>query len=69
MVGADAGVALQRASQAMALLNHRDFVTPDDIKAVANGVLTHRIITQERSLERAQQVIDSILSAVPVPLG
>jgi MoxR-like ATPase len=63
------GVALQRAAQAMALLNHRDFVTPDDIKTVAKGVLVHRLITQERSNELAQRVIASILSSVPVPLG
>lgn len=63
------GVALQRASQAMALLNHRDFVTPDDVKAVASGVLAHRIITHERSNELAQNIINSILSSVPVPLG
>jgi MoxR-like ATPase len=63
------GVALQRASQAMALLNHRDFVTPDDIKAVAPGVLTHRIITHDRSVEFRQRVVDSILKSVPVPLG
>ncbi len=63
------GVALQRASQAMALLNHRDFVTPDDIKAVATGVLVHRIITHERSHDITQRIVDSILQAIPVPVG
>ena len=63
------GVALQRAAQAMALLSHRDFVTPDDIKAVAAGVLTHRIITHERSSEITAGIIDSILKSVPVPVG
>jgi MoxR-like ATPase len=63
------GVALQRASQAMALLNHRDFVTPDDVKAVAKGVLAHRLITHERSTEMTHHVIDTILNSVPVPLG
>lgn len=62
------GVSLQRASQAMALLTHRLFVTPDDIKAVAAGVLGHRLITHERSTERARTVIDSILASVPVPV-
>ncbi|GAB4447170.1 MAG: MoxR family ATPase [Anaerolineae bacterium] len=62
------GVALQRAAQAMALLNHRDFVTPDDIKAVAPGVLTHRVITHERAADIQQEVIAEILSRVPVPL-
>ena len=63
------GVALQRAAQAMALLNHRDFVTPDDIKAVACGVLAHRLITHERSTELAQTIVDAILKAIPIPLG
>lgn len=63
------GVALQRASQAMALLNHRDFVTPDDVKAVAQGVLAHRLITHDRSTELTRQVIASILNSTPIPLG
>ncbi|MCG3211590.1 MAG: hypothetical protein FOGNACKC_05236 [Anaerolineae bacterium] len=63
------GVALQRAAQGMALLNHRDFVTPDDIKTVAPGVLTHRLITHERSSELQHSLIGGILSTVPVPLG
>ncbi len=62
------GVALQRAAQAMALLNHRDFVTPDDIKTVAKAVLSHRLITPERSTELAQRIVDSVLNSVPVPL-
>jgi len=63
------GVALQRAAQAMALLNHRDFVTPDDIKAVARGVLTHRMITHEPPGEISQAAVDSILKSVSVPVG
>lgn len=62
------GVALQRAAQAMALLNHRSYVTPDDIKAVAKAVLTHRLITHERSNESAQAAIDSILTSVAIPV-
>jgi MoxR-like ATPase len=63
------GVSLQRAAQAMALLNHRDFVTPDDIKAVAKGVLSHRMITHERSSELTHNIVDSILKTVPIPVG
>lgn len=62
------GVALQRAAQAMALLNHRDFVTPDDIKAVAPGVLTHRMITHEPSRAVKEVVVEAILTTVPVPV-
>lgn len=62
------GVAMQRAAQAMALLHHRDFVTPDDIKPVARGVLTHRLITHERSNELAGSTVEAILKSVPVPV-
>ena len=63
------GVALQRAAQAMALLNHRDFVTPDDIKTVAPGVLTHRMITHEPSRAVKETVVETILSSVSVPIS
>lgn len=63
------GVALQRAAQAMALLNHRNFVTPDDIKAVAPGVLTHRMITPDRSVQSKTALVESIMQTVPVPVG
>ncbi|MCK6626725.1 MAG: MoxR family ATPase [Anaerolineae bacterium] len=62
------GVALQRAAQAMALLHHRDFVTPDDIKAVAKAVLSHRLITPERSTELAHRIVDAVLTSTPVPV-
>src|SRR5579859_960003 len=44
------GVALQRAAQAMALLAGRDFVTPDDVKAVAPAAMAHRMLTRQRGL-------------------
>ena len=61
-------VALQRAAQAMAFLNHRTFVTPDDIKAVAKSVLGHRLITPEHTTESAHAVVESVLSSIPVPV-
>ena len=63
-----ASIGLMRAAQAMALLNQRDFVTPDDVKTVAGGVLTHRMITHDRSGELAQSIVDTILDTVPVPV-
>lgn len=62
------GVSLQRAAQAMALLNHRSYVTPDDIKAVAKAVLAHRLITHERSSESTHAIVEAVLASVPVPL-
>ena len=65
-----ATVALYRAAQAVAALDARDFVTPDDVKAVAPAVLTHRLIVDlDRSLHgaTAEGAVASILAAVPVP--
>jgi MoxR-like ATPase len=61
-------VALQRAAQAMAVLNQRNFVTPDDIKAVAPSVLGHRLITQEVGGEIRRSIIDGVLKNIPVPV-
>ncbi len=65
-----ASVALYRAAQAGALLDGRDFVLPDDVKAVAVAVLAHRLVIDvDRALRgtTSEQVVDGILAAVPVP--
>ncbi len=65
-----AGVALLKASKAYALLQGRDFVTPDDIKYVAPSVLQHRLIlTAEAEMEgyNAVKMIDKLISQVEVP--
>lgn len=47
-----ASVALLRSAKAMALLDGRDFVTPDDVKRVAPAVLAHRLVlTAEAEME------------------
>ncbi len=65
-----ATVALYRAAQAFALLDGRDFVLPDDVKAMARPVLAHRLVVDlDRSLRGAS--VDSaltwILDTVPAP--
>lgn len=63
-------IYLGRAAKAMAFLDGRDYVTPQDIKAIAPDVLRHRLIlTYEAEAERTspEDVIQTILSAVPVP--
>lgn len=63
-------IYLGRAAQAMAFLDGRDYVTPQDVKAIALDVLRHRVIlTYEAEAERTspEDVIQTILSAVPVP--
>jgi len=65
-----ATVALLRCSRALAAMEGRTFVTPDDIKMIARPVLRHRIILRpEAELEglTTDQLIESILAAVPVP--
>jgi MoxR-like ATPase len=65
-------LALYHTAQAAAALRGRDYVTPDDVKALAAPVLGHRIIINPAARIRnvqADNVIDDILSAVPVPGG
>ncbi|HMP80053.1 MAG TPA: MoxR family ATPase [Pirellulaceae bacterium] len=54
----------QRLSQAWAALNGRDFVTPDDIQAMAKPVLRVRITGD---FEHPDELIQSVLEQVPVP--
>ncbi len=63
-----AGVAIQRCSQALALLRGRDFVTPDDIKTAVRAAGVHRILARDRRTAAAQALLDSVLSSVRVPL-
>ena len=72
MLGASprAAVGWLRAAQAQAWLAARDFVTPDDVKAIANPLLQHRLILKpEAQLDGVSinQVIQTLLTRVPVP--
>ena len=62
--------ALLATSKAWAWLSGRDYLTPDDIKALARPTLRHRVVVRpEAELEgvTADGILDSILSATPVP--
>ena len=62
-------LSLLRACQAYALVKGRDFVTPDDVKALAVPVLAHRIILSGlfgRSA-RAEDVVKESLAAITAP--
>ena len=68
--GPRATQSLLRAARAWAAIEGRDFVTPDDVRAVALPVLEHRLLLRpESELEgvRAAEVLDRILHEVPVP--
>ena len=63
-----AGLALLRAAKALALVRGRDFVLPDDVKALAPLVLAHRILmTPEAELDGAHTdaVVSEALERVP----
>lgn len=65
-----ASVAILRSSKAIAGMNGRDFVNPDDVHRVLKSVLCHRIIlAPEREMEGVtlEQVIEQIVKKVEVP--
>ncbi|MCA9064643.1 MAG: MoxR family ATPase, partial [Planctomycetaceae bacterium] len=64
-------LTLSRAAQAMALVEGRDYVIPDDIKQVAIPVLAHRVVCRgvmrEGDRQRTAQVLRALLDTTPVP--
>jgi MoxR-like ATPase len=65
-------LGLYRTGQARAAMFGRDFVLPDDVKALAMSVLAHRVILGPAARLRdltADQILQEILSSVPVPGG
>lgn len=63
-------LALMKASRGRALIDGRDFVTPEDVKAVAVAALAHRLTLRPEMWVRkvgGAQVVESILSRVPTP--
>jgi MoxR-like ATPase len=59
------GVYLQRAAQAWALFEGRDFVLPDDIKLLALPVLAHRLGMRGRF--KAADVVAEVVGSLPLP--
>jgi MoxR-like ATPase len=65
-----AALALFRAVQARALVAERDFVLPDDVKALAEPVLAHRLIVKPSARVRdvrASAIVAELLASLPVP--
>ena len=62
-------LALLRASQAHALVEGRDFVTPDDVRAMAEPVLAHRIVVRGMYGRSGQgeMIVAEALKSTPVP--
>lgn len=62
--------ALYRASKALAAIEGRDYVTPDDVKTLAAPVLCHRLVLSSRAAmagKTAQSVLGELVEGVPVP--
>jgi MoxR-like ATPase len=67
-----ATLALQKVARARAAANGRSYVVPDDLKALAEPVLAHRLlVTPEAQLQgiSAADALTEVLRAVPVPAG
>jgi len=60
-----ATLALYRMAQARALVSQRDYVLPDDVKAVAVAVLRHRVVTEDGM--SSNKFVRGILDRLPVP--
>src|SRR5581483_5218468 len=59
------GVYLQRAAQAIALFEGRDFVLPDDVKSLVVPVLAHRLGMRGRI--KPADILDAVVSELPTP--
>jgi len=65
-------IHLTRAARAHALVDGRDYATPDDIKAVAINVLSHRVVEKRSRASQdgraaSAQILRKILQEIPVP--
>lgn len=63
-------VFLARAAQAKAFLEGRDYVIPDDVKALAEPVLAHRLIAAGRGVDPSvgREIVARLLEQTPVPI-
>jgi MoxR-like ATPase len=63
-------LALYRTAQASALMQGRDYVVPEDIRALAVAVLAHRIVLDTKAKyagQRNEQIIQEAMEKAPVP--
>lgn len=60
-------LALLRASQGYAMVKERNYVVPEDIKAVALPVLSHRMISEVEDEKQKEAVVEGLLNSIPLP--
>lgn len=64
-------IALLKMAKAVAFIDDRDYVTPDDVKKIMSSVLAHRIILSPKGkskFETAEQAVEYVASFVAVPI-
>ncbi len=66
-----AALGLHRAAQALALVEGRDYVIPDDVKRLARPVLAHRLLPRAArsagGADPSEEVLEDVLTRTPVP--
>ena len=62
-----AGIAVLRAAKARALLNGRDYVAPDDVRAILPQTIAHRLIPSADANRGPRAQVQAMLDAVPLP--
>lgn len=70
-VSTRAAISLLRASQASALLDGRDYVSPEDVRRMAEPVLAHRLVLSPEARMRnmtAERILSNVIGSVPVPV-
>ena len=63
-------IAVTQAARALALLRGRDYATVEDVRALATDALRHRLVLSYQALAEnvtADEILDRVLAAVPVP--
>lgn len=65
-----ATLALMKGSQAHAAINGRDYITPEDVKAMAAPVITHRLVLKSENsvMDKGEYIVEEILNTVKTPL-
>ncbi len=65
-----AAIAIERGARALAWLDGRDYVSPEDVQAIAPDALRHRLLldySAQASNVSAQDCVDELLRQVPAP--
>jgi MoxR-like ATPase len=62
-----AGIAILRAAKAIALLDERDYVAPDDVQAILPQTVAHRLVPVAGAGRGAREQVRAMVETIPVP--